>query len=538
MPLHGQNIIGYSLAADGANTFQAVNPATGEMLETHFHHATQAEVDRALALANAAFRGAPRPDAAQTAALLDRIAQEIESLGDELIERGVAETALPATRLQTERGRTTGQLRMFAALVREGSWVDARIDRGNPARRPTAKPDMRLMLKPIGPVVVFGASNFPLAFSTGGGDTASALAAGCPVIVKARPSHPGTAELVGQAIQKAIVATGMSDGWFSMLHGSGRELGTYLVRHPVVQAVGFTGSLQGGRALCEIAAARPSPIPVFAEMGSVNPVFLLPEAVRQRGESIAEALYQAVTMGVGQFCTNPGLIIAQEGDELDRFLKALASRIERHSPASMLLQSILTEYEAGIERLIRTAEVSCVARSRESADRRKTQCRAAVFVVDADAFVANPGLHHEVFGPVTLVVRYRRRQQLLDVVDCLGGQLASAVHAAEGELAQYQDLLAAMERKAGRLVFNAFPPGMEVCSATHHGGPFPAASDVHYTSLGTAAIYRFARPVCYQDFPESALPPELRDRNQRGIWRLIDNVLTKDDIGDLLLKRD
>jgi 2,5-dioxopentanoate dehydrogenase len=530
MSLHGQNIIGYSLSADGADAFQAINPATGEMLESHFHYATQAETDRALALADAAFRAAQRPDAAQTATLLDRIAQEIESLGDELIERGVAETALPAARLQTEWKRTTGQLRMFAALVREGSWVDARIDRGNPARQPAPKPDMRLMLRPIGPVVVFGASNFPLAFSTGGGDTASAFAAGCPVIVKARPSHPGTAELVGQAIQKAILATGMPEGWFSMLHGSGRKLGTYLVRHPVVQAVGFTGSLQGGRTLYEVAAGRPDPIPVFAEMGSVNPVFLLPGAMRERGESIAEALYQAVTMGVGQFCTNPGLIIAQEGDELNRFLKVLANRIERHPPASMLLNSILTEYEAGVGRLEKAAEVSCVAQGRESADRRKTQCRAAVFAVDADTFVANPDLHHEVFGPTTLVVRYRRRQQLLAVVDSLGGQLASAIHAAEGELAEYQDLLAAVERKAGRMVFNAFPPGMEVCSATHHGGPFPASSDVHFTSLGTAAIYRFARPVCYQQFPDNALPPELRNRNQRGIWRLVDNVLTKDDI--------
>jgi NADP-dependent aldehyde dehydrogenase len=529
MPLHGRNIVGNALLADGDKSFQAVEPATGEMLETRFHHATQAETDRTLALADAAFRGF-RPDAAQTAALLDRIAKEIESLGDELIERCSAETALPPARLQAERGRTTGQLRMFAALVREGSWVDVRIDRGDPARRPSPKPDMRLMLRPIGPVVVFGASNFPLAFSTGGGDTASAFAAGCPVIVKARPSHPGAAELVGQAIQKAIQAVGMPEGWFSMLHGSGRELGTYLVRHPVVQAVGFTGSLQGGRALCEVAAARPSPIPVFAEMGSVNPVFLLPEAMRRRGEAIAEALYQAVTMGVGQFCTNPGLIIAQEGDDLDRFLQTLASRIEQHPPASMLLQSILTEFEQGVERLAKTPGASCVAQSRESADPKKTQCRAAVFTVDADAFLANPDLRHEVFGPVTLVVRYRRWRQLLDIVDCLEGQLASAVHAAEGELAEYPDLLAAMERKAGRLVYNAFPPGMEVCSATHHGGPYPASSDVHFTSLGTAAIYRFVRPVCYQDFPDGALPLELRNCNQRNLWRLIDNRLTKEDI--------
>jgi NADP-dependent aldehyde dehydrogenase len=529
MPLHGQNIIGHSLSAEGAATFQAINPATGGKLDTPFHNATQAEVDRALALADHACLARSR-EPARITALLERIAAEIEALGDELIERAATETGLSSGRLQMERARTTGQLRLFARLVAEGSWVDARIDRAIPDRKPAPKPDLRRMLVPIGPIVVFGASNFPLAFSTAGGDTASALAAGCPVIVKARPSHPGTAELAGQAIQRAMMAIGMPEGFFSMLHGPGRETGLYLVRHPVVRAVGFTGSLSGGRALFDAAASRPDPIPVYAEMGSVNPIFLLPGALAARAERIAAGLHQSLTLGVGQFCTNPGLVVALDGTDLEHFLAALGKLIEETPPGTMLMEPILDGYEQGVRQLADVPGVTCAARSRQTADHGKTQCAAALFVTDADTFMRTPGLHHEVFGPTTVVVRCRRKEEMLRVAESLEGQLTATVHATDGDLADASELVAILERKAGRLLLNGFPTGVEVCAAMHHGGPYPATSDVHFTSVGTAAIYRFVRPVCYQDFPQSSLPPELQDANPRGIWRLVDNVLTKDGI--------
>ena len=550
MSLHGKNILGAALSAEGQATFQSLNPATGEHLEGVFHNATRAEVDRALHLANEAFR-CRRDDSQQTAALLDRAADEIEGIGDELIDRCVAETALPATRIKLERGRTTGQLRMFAALVREGSWVDARIDRPQPKRKPIPRPDLRRMLRPIGPVVVFPASNFPLAFSTAGGDTASAFAAGCPVIVKARPSHAGTCELIGGAIQRAVAAVGLPEGWFSQLHGLGREVGTYLVEHPVVKAVGFTGSLTGGKALMAAAAARPEPIPVYAEMGSINPVFLLPDVMSQRAEQIAEAYYQSLTLGVGQFCTNPGLVVGITGEALERFSAAVAKRVQATAPGSMLLPAIRDEYESGVTRMSGVPGVSCLAQAGlpspacesgvggegcgnfESVeiDRAKTQCRAALYSVKADVFLNLHDLRQEVFGPAALIVQCGDRQEMLAVAESFDGQLTATVHGTEDELAAAAELLAVLERKAGRLLVNGFPTGVEVSAAMNHGGPFPAASDAHYTSVGTAAIYRFARPVCYQNLPQRLLPAELQDVNASGIWRLLDDVWTKADVG-------
>ncbi len=527
MPLTGKNIIGNSLSADGEQTFQAINPATGETLETAFCNATAEETERALGLAEAAFQSRPR-DAAQTAALLAGIADEIEALGDELIERGTAETGLPGGRITMERGRTCGQLRLFAEVVSEGSWVDARIDRALPDRQPIPKPDLRRMLVPIGPVAVFPASNFPLAFSVAGGDTASALAAGCPVIVKARPAHPGTSELVGQAVQKAVQQCGMPDGWFSMLHGPGREVGMTLVRHPVIRAVGFTGSLSGGRTLFDAAAARPDPIPVYAEMGSVNPVFLLPDVLEERAERLAAGLHQSVTLGVGQFCTNPGLVVATEGEPLDRFVAELGRLIEATPPGTMLLSGILDGYQQGIENLSQAAGVERAAQSAETPDASKTQCAAAVFAVDADVFLGNRELSQEVFGPSTLVVRCRDRAQLLQIARGLEGQLTCTIHAADAESSDCGELAAILETKAGRVLFGGFPTGVEVCHSMNHGGPYPATTDVHSTSVGTTAIHRFARPVCYQNFPQSQLPLELRDGNDRGIWRLVDGVLMRD----------
>ncbi len=532
MPLHGENIIGGTLAADGRETFRAVDPAAGNELPTSFHHATSEEIDKALELAQTAFQSRRDRDPAQTAALLERIAEEIEALGDELIDRAGAETGLPSGRLRLERGRTCQQLRLFGQVVSEGSWVDARIDRAAPDRKPIAKPDLRRMLIPVGPVAVFGACNFPLAFSTAGGDTASAFAAGNPVIVKARPAHPGTSELVGQAVQKAVAAAGMPDGWFSMLHGSGRQLGVRLVRHPVVRAVGFTGSLSGGRALADIAASRPDPIPVYAEMGSVNPVFLLPGALRERAEQIAQGLHQSVTLGVGQFCTNPGLVVALDDGQghLDHLLSVLSGLTEDTPPGTMLLAGILDGYQQGLQRMSAAAGVQRIACSREPADRRKTQAAAALFVTDADTFLQDAGLKDEVFGPSTLVVRCRQPQQMLQIAGDLEGQLTATVHATPEDAATQGTLVAILERRAGRLLYGGFPTGVEVCASMNHGGPYPATTDVRSTSVGTAAILRFARPICYQSFPQGQLPPELQDRNVRGIWRLIDNVLSRDDL--------
>jgi NADP-dependent aldehyde dehydrogenase len=530
MPVHGKNFVGQSLSSEGSETFQAVNPATGSKLDPVFHNATRAEIDRALALAELAFRSRRRRVPTQDADLLERTAAEIEGLGEELIERGSAETGLPPGRIKMECARTTGQLRLFAQVVREGSWVDARIDRAQPDRKPAPKPDLRRMLIPIGPVAVFPASNFPLAFSVAGGDTASAFAAGCPVIVKARPSHAGTSELVAQAVQKAINAARMPDGWFSMLHGAGREIGTYLVKHPVIRAVGFTGSLQGGRALLGAAATRPDPIPVYAEMGSINPVFLLPGALAQRGAEIVQGFHQSVTLGVGQFCTNPGLLIAMEHPQLEQFLSTLAKLIHDTPPGTMLMEAILDGYEQGIQRLAAVPGVERMSCSAQDADRGKTQCRAALFVTDASTFLQEHRLREEVFGPSTLVVRCRRQQEMLVIARCLDGQLTATVHATEQELADSDELMAILEAKAGRLVLGGFPTGVEVCAAMNHGGPYPATTDVHFTSVGTGAILRFARPLCYQGFPQAQLPAELRDENELGIWRMVDNRLTREKV--------
>lgn len=528
MPLHGKNYVGRTLSAQG-KTFRSISPLTCEELETEFFDATREEADRALRLAEEAF-AAHRRDPAQTADLLDRVADEIEALGDELIDRAHRETGLPPARLKMERGRTTGQLRLFGQLVREGSWVDARIDRAQPNRRPIPKPDLRRMLIPLGPVVVFPASNFPLAFSVAGGDTASAWAAGCPVIVKARSCHAGTSDLIAQAVDRAVAAVGMPDGWFSMLHGPGREVGVFLVRHPAAKAVGFTGSLQGGRALFDAAAARPDPIPVYAEMGSINPVFLLPQALSERTEAIAKGLHQSVTLGAGQFCTNPGLVLAVRGEPLDAMLGQLAQLIQETPPATMLMEPIRQSYERGVKQLARVSGVRMCAEASQAADPKKTEGRAAVLVVEAETFLREPDLRCEVFGPATLVVRCQDRAQMLAAARSLEGQLTATVHAADNELAAWSDLVSVLESKAGRLVLNGFPTGVEVCPSMNHGGPYPATTSALCTSVGTAAIYRFARPVCYQDFPQSQLPPELRDKNDRSIWRLIDGTLTKDDL--------
>ena len=418
---------------------------------------------------------------------------------------------------------------MFAALIREGSWVDARIDRAQPDRQPIPKQDLRRMLIPLGPVGVFGASNFPFAFSVAGGDTASALAAGCPVIVKAHPAHPGTSEMTAKALLKAATETGMPEGVFSMVHGL-RETGVALVKHPLLQAVGFTGSLTAGRSLFDAAAQRSRPIPVYAEMGSVNPVFVLPGAISERGEKIAEGFAASVTMGVGQFCTNPGLVIGLKTDGLNAFTAKAAEKIGQAAPGSMLSSGISHAYGLGIARLQASQGVKQESPVTAALDPTKTQAGAAIFSTDAATFLHTPDLAHEVFGPSTLLVTCDTPAQLEAVAHSLEGQLTATVQGSPDDLLTYRTLISILETKVGRLIFNGFPTGVEVCPSMQHGGPYPATTDSRTTSVGTAAIFRFVRPLCYQDFPSEALPPELQNANPRGLWRLVDNQLTREAV--------
>jgi alpha-ketoglutaric semialdehyde dehydrogenase len=529
MELHGKNIIGgKAVASNNAKTFNSTAAASGEKLAPSFHKATTTEADEAVALATKAFEEYRRLPGEKIAEFLNRIAEEILKLGDELVQRTSAETGLPEARLVGERNRTVNQFKMFAELVREGSWLEATIDRAQPDRKPLPRVDLRRMLVPLGPVVVFGASNFPLAYSVGGGDTASALAAGCPVIVKAHSAHPGASEMVGHAIQAAVEATGMPKGVFAMIHGDGTEIGMRLVTHPGTKAVGFTGSLQGGRALFDAAAKRPEPIPVFAEMGSVNPVFILPHALKQNGKTIAEGLAQSVTLGVGQFCTNPGLAFGRQGDEWTAFVQRMGELAGLVAPGVMLHQGINASFHKGTERMQNVAGVRVAGKS--SADAPQNRAPAMIFNTDSKTFQQQHVLSEEIFGPSTLLVNCGSKEELEQIARSLAGQLTATIHGTEEDLAEHAGLLAILREKAGRLIFNQFPTGVEVCPSMQHGGPYPATTDSRFTSVGTYAIKRFVRPVAFQNFPDSALPAELKNKNARNIWRIVDGKFTKDDV--------
>lgn len=505
--LQGTSIIGHHRGAPGNQTLQGFNPAAGENLLPVYHSASLAEVDEAAQLAHGAFAIYSQTTGAERARFLRRIAENIEVLGDELIARAHSETALPEPRLRTETARTCNQLRLFADVVEEGSWVDARIDHGDRDRKPLPKPDVRSMFRPIGPVVVFGASNFPLAFSVAGGDTVSAFAAGDPVIVKAHPAHPGTSELVGLAMSEAVRDCGLHEGVFSLLYDAGNEVALALVKHPLIKAGGFTGSRAGGRALFEAAVCtRPDPIPFYAEMSSVNPVVILPGALRERSDQIVSGLHGSVTLGAGQFCTNPGLIFLSE--DADAFINKLGDLMTGTPEQTMLTPAISASYKKSIAARMNHVGVQPVA--------------GALFKTDVTQFLANPELAEEVFGPSTLVITYTDRQRLIELINSLEGQLTASIHGSEEDLIEYSDVVRLLETKAGRLVFNGFPTGVEVCHAMVHGGPYPATSEGRSSSVGTRAIYRFARQVCYQDFPNNALPLELRDENPLGIRRLVD----------------
>ena len=526
MDLHGKNFVGGKIiASSGAKIFSATAAVTGEKIMPQFFEATAAEADEALKLAEKAFEEYRALPPERIAEFLDKCAEEILRLGDALLHRATQETALPEPRLAGERTRTVNQLKMFAEIVRDGSWAEATIDRAIPDRKPQPKPDLRRMLVPLGPVVVFGASNFPLAYSVAGGDTASALAAGCPVVVKAHPAHPGTSEMVAHAIQAAGKATKMPAGIFSMLHGA-NEISLHLVKHPAAKAVGFTGSLQGGRALFDAAAARTEPIPVYAEMGSTNPVFILPGALKKNSATIAENFVQSFTLGVGQFCTSPGIAVAAKGDDWQAFVARVCELTKAVTPGVMLHRGILEKFQSGAEKFRKAGGVDVVAQSPASAEAR---AGAILFATDAKTFREQKLLAEEVFGPSTLLVSCGSPEELEQIARGLHGQLTASIHGTDEDLARHQNLIGILQQKVGRLIFNSFPTGVEVCAAMQHGGPYPATTDSRTTSVGAYAIKRFARPVCFQNFPDAALPPELKNKNSRNLWRLIDNQLTKSD---------
>lgn len=490
-----------------------------------FRDATLTEIDTIARESHFAFQSYRNLSGATRATFLRAIAQAIEALGQELVKTAMGETALPEARIVAERGRTTGHLKMFADYIEEGSWVEARIDTAKPDRAPAPKPDLRKMLVPLGPVAVFGAANFPLAYSTAGGDTASALAAGCTVIVKAHPAHPKTSQLVADAITLAMQKTGMPKGIFHHLYGAAFEVGQALVKHPLTKAVGFTGSLAGGKALFDLANQRPEPIPVFAEMSSVNPVVLLPESLTKNYEDTAIKLSVSMWMGVGQFCTNPGLIIAVENDGLTSFIKKLVDQIADQHPETMLHHGIADNYNKRLRQTLDQKGVRIEAEATGVSGKREG--KAIVASVDAGTFLKNPLLAEEVFGPFSLIVRCADRHELHTVVSNLHGQLTCTLIGEEHELKDYQGLIKTMTDKAGRIVINGVPTGVEVCPAMMHGGPFPATTDSRFTAVGTDAIRRFARPVAFQNCPDNLLPDELKEKNPLNIWRLCDGEWRK-----------
>ncbi|UDL95831.1 aldehyde dehydrogenase (NADP(+)) [Lichenihabitans sp. PAMC28606] len=522
----GDLLIGGEAVAGRDNAFNAVDPKTAKPIDPPFKGGTTDDVAKACSLAADAFDAYRETTLEQRAAFLEAIATRILGLGDALIDRACTESGLPRPRIEGERGRTVGQLRLFASVIREGSWLGARIDRAQPERKPMPRADIRLRMIPLGPVAVFGASNFPLAFSVAGGDTASALAAGCPVVVKAHPAHPGTSELVGRAIQQAVKDCGLPAGVFALVGGSGNAIGGALVANPHIKAVGFTGSRRGGLALVAIAAARPEPIPVYAEMSSINPLFLLPAALKARGATIGRDFIGSLTMGAGQFCTNPGLVLAVDGPDLEAFMTSASDTIQNAAALTMLTGGIQSAYKSGVEQLEGHNNVKTVARGQ--AEVGPVEARAGLFVTDLASFLSDERLRDEVFGSSSLVVRCPDVASLRVAAEALEGQLTATLQMDDGDHDVARSLLPVLERKAGRILVNGFPTGVEVCHAMVHGGPYPATSDPRSTSVGSLAIERFLRPVCYQDLAEALLPVSLQNTNALAIPRRIEGVIGKD----------
>ena len=527
--IQGKNIIGYALSSEGEKHFQAYAPATDSYLPENFRCATIGEVNKTMALADQAFDAYSQIPAAERAAFLIAITEEIMALGDQLLERAHLETGLPIARLQGERARTINQLTQFAELLREGSWVEASIDTALPERSPAPKPDIRKMLVPIGPVIVFGSSNFPFAYSVAGVDTGPALAAGNPVIVKAHTAHPGVSDLTAQAIVRAAERTGMPEGTFSMLYDDGFEVGTALVKHPASKAVGFTGSYKGGMALYRLAQEREEPIPVFAEMGSVNPIVVLPGYLKAHAAELGKTLAGSVSLGAGQFCTNPGLVFITKSEGLDVFQNSYQTEILNTPSATMLTAGICKNYNKLRGEALQQPNVSALAVSDKRAE-GENQAAASIAVVSGKDFIANPKLHEEVFGPFSLLIVCEDTEELYDAVLHLKGQLTATLITEETEVTQYPGIVRKLAKISGRFIMNGVPTGVEVCPSIHHGGPFPATADSKFTSVGRHSILRFVRPQSFQNWPDALLPDELKNRNPLGIFRLVNNVQTKDSI--------
>lgn len=527
MEFAGLSLIAGREAASSGTDFRAVNPATGQSIDPRFFSASPEEVDRAAQAAHEAFLVWRKTPARDRARLLRAIADGLDGAVSDIVARAQMETALQEGRLQGETKRTSGQCRLFADVIEEGSWVAARIDTALPDRKPLSRPDIRSMLQPIGPVAVFGASNFPLAYSVAGGDTASALAAGNPVIVKAHPAHPGTSEIVARIIIDSIRSTGAPDGVFSMVYDQGFAVGQALVQHPLVRAVGFTGSRNGGRALMDLAAQRPDPIPCFAEMGSTNPVFILPGVLKQQAHQLASGLFGSFTLGAGQFCTKPGMVFLPDQQETAAFLDALRRLTGESSSFNLLTPGIAANYTRSLQA---RREESALSLHEAKSVAGSCTVAPALFETEIEAFLANPEWSQEVFGPTSLVIRYQQRERILRAAEELEGHLTATVWGTPADLAEYADLVTILERKAGRLIFNGFPTGVEVSDAIIHGGPWPACSDSRFTAVGSRAVLRFARPVCYQGFPEASLPDELRNANPLGILRMIDGATSRDAV--------
>jgi len=520
----GKNIIGSRKSGKSNQTFSSVNAVSSETLETNYSIATDEEIDEAIELAHTAFNLYRNFSGYHKAAFLDRIAVEIEALGESLIQQIMIETALPEARLTGERARTTGQLKLFASLLREGSWKAVRIDTAMPNREPLPRASLRQLQIPLGPVAVFAASNFPLAFSVAGGDTASALAAGCPVVFKAHSSHPGVSEMVAGAIIKAASATGMPDGIFSLLQGNEHRVGQNLVAHPKIKAGGFTGSFHGGMALLKTAQNRVEPIPVYTEMSSINPVVVLPEALRINPKEIAEGYVSSVLLGVGQFCTNPGILLTSESPDTEIFLQHVKEAMAKQSGGNMLSQHIYSSYKNGVQKL-KNSSLSIVHEG--SSPTQENVAAPVIWECSGADFLNQPGWQEEVFGPSSIIVKTSSVEEIYTILQSLQGQLTLTIHAEEKDHEQVNQLITIGTKLAGRVVWNAFPTGVEVSHAMVHGGPFPATSDSRSTSVGTAAIFRFTRPVCYQNIPDAFLPEELQNDNPLTIWRWVDGDWTK-----------
>ena len=512
-------INGAILVGDGERhserTFRAIHPADLSVGDVAFSIAEKADVTAAAALAEAAFVRFASTSPGARAAFLEAVAEEIIAIGPQLIETAHAESGLPVPRLEGERGRTVGQLRLFAATLRRGDWLDVVIEEALHNRTPLPRSDLRRFNYALGPVAVFGASNFPLAFSVAGGDTASALAAGCPVVVKGHPAHPGTGELVARAVLRAVSASGLPPGVFSYLPGTDYDLGGALVSDSRIKAVGFTGSRAGGLALAAIAAARPEPIPVYAEMSSVNPVAILPGKLQEDPEGLAAAFIGSLTLGAGQFCTNPGLTFAIAGPEFDRFIAAAGAAVSANAGAVMLTPGIRSAFEKGVARLEACSGIKVVARGQGAGS--GARATASLFVVRGVDFAANPDLAEEIFGAASLIVECADFEEMKSLIAGLEGQLTATIHFAASDETPAGALLPILASRAGRVLANGWPTGVEVCEAMVHGGPYPSTSDGgRSTSVGTLALQRFVRPVCYQDVPDGLLPEAVRDSNP---WR-------------------